>query len=472
MFQSSSLLNFSLESIDTQTDLSIVSALSMLYDRVEDMYHRTSFSSNDLKPIAKEMSDLIYERFGMRLKVELSNNILGPGFIPTAPIDTVRIENYDNVPKDYPYRDPKAPFARYFNAIKDISKRSERGFMNLEYTVDIENAKVEGLPSGLVVGILFIPIRQMIEHNNKHDFNSRHFIAIVMHEIGHAFGMLEYAGRVKRAINTLEDPMKKFKKNPKEAKKIAIKNITTIGDRNNDLERVLKKNIDNDKVFWSHYTIGIGEDLLNTIERVESLRADGEILADKFASRFGLSKELVEALDSLDTTNLYDIFMNFIYLFYNILIIGVLASLCLLMPVLIPSVLARAFILFGIIWTIIRLTFSPRYLNKVDRTETIIRDFLAQISKAEDMDRDNRKRIIDTYNAMLKIHKSQKRWVIMSNLTTGVRFIVEGGLSGYKGKYRTALANDKLMQFLAANELKIQSLILQDKIETSKAASS
>lgn len=166
------------------------------------------------------------------------------------------------------------------NAIEDTLKTSKVEF-------DLKNAKIKNLPEGMltVLAIDFVDFFNVLTNEE--------ILAVILHEVGHQYTHLLNTYRIARTNTVLKDTMKLAAED-----KVDKVNLTlgkefgiTIPTASNLNSESNYKEI----TLFIEKLIG-GATYTNTNEAKLSSR-DSEALADQFATKFGLEKELFNALN-------------------------------------------------------------------------------------------------------------------------------------------------------------------------------
>lgn len=239
--------------------------------------------------------------------------------------------------------------------------------------VDREKAKMYGLPSSYKITVCM----DLIWCFRDMGLTSSEFVAIILHEIGHAWTVIEYSIRNTHNTTVLLDAIKETVngKSPKEVLCIAAENIKG----NEALQADLRsKNIVT--VYLTTAKLVIGANKYSSV--------DAEQLADQFVARFGLGKELATAVEKVERRIPSDLFYLSHYLFeFFILFILLIALLMLLVTgpgVLFMGAVLPILTIVGIVW-INNLRNSPNasdyaaYDDRINRAKRIKFDLIRTI---------------------------------------------------------------------------------------------
>lgn len=144
--------------------------------------------------------------------------------------------------------------------------------------VDFNKAHISGIPRDITAGVLGVSFLTMF----KMGLSDREITAVIMHEIGHAFTHIQYVNQF--AVNSITIAESLYD-DPKNGDKY----ITDFS------KTVLNSDISTSKEFIYRFMRG---DLIKTNDWYKDINS--EALADQFATRFGLGKDIVTALSKFD----------------------------------------------------------------------------------------------------------------------------------------------------------------------------
>lgn len=275
-----------MESIDFQTD-NFGSQLEAIFYNIEDFIQ--SKRSNSIEYLRllvnnsefpKILSDTIFKRLGIKVKVKFNTTSSGcimPFFIN---------ENHVLLKKMW-----RGEISRSLSDQRKLLKtlNSKNG------TIDLKNAVVSGIFSEYEHDLWIDVVGHLL--NEKSTIPE--IVAILLHELGHAFTYYEYANRLEetnQVLASLSDELRG--QNNVEKKKVIFKEISkNLGLKENTLDELAEE---------KNQTI-LGLKLFK--EFVGSVRSQlpngkynetaSEQLADNFAARFGYGRHLVTALQRL-----------------------------------------------------------------------------------------------------------------------------------------------------------------------------
>lgn len=175
------------------------------------------------------------------------------------------------------------------------SAHGKKGF------VDIKKAKVGGLFSEYK-NLLYINFHILV---NQYKLSSREIVAIILHELGHAFYNCEYSDRLESTNQVLANVAKEMlSQKPEKNLEYIYKELKSINENVNDqdVDAIVNgsKVIAGYKLFKLITGSVIGQMTDSTYDKTAF-----EQMADHFASKFGYGRELITALDKL-----HDYFAN------------------------------------------------------------------------------------------------------------------------------------------------------------------
>lgn len=457
--QNSSIFDIDTQSIDYQNDESFISEVDGIINLLLDRYSVKNKDYKDIRRLFSKLSDVIHTRFGIRLSI-VSNDLFAPMIIKTNPANLfVFGRDIDSVSNAFDNPATRS-IRELLSEIQSGVRKSNKAMLKSTYTVDTKNARVYGLPDSLVVGIINMPMGVFQQFVKNGKMNSRMITAILLHEVGHGFSYIQYNGSVSRRGSVLTEILKQYYKDPDKAKKKAIENI---GEFTNDNDVILKiKKSKEDKTFWAYYVSIVAESVLSLNKKIDFLDKEAEIVADQFASRFGLSKDMAVAFEvvyeSMGETNTNIYILNIIGAmmlyssFSNVLLLfGSISGL--------PLVL-------GIIYMLSRLSFDTTYLPKTERARLFLREFIGGINTSKELSSDERKEILAAYNELVSILESRNKVDKIVAFLNPIKSILYDVVDFDRARYNMSVKMDNLVYALTSNELKISSLLIDEKLSS------
>lgn len=180
---------------------------------------------------------------------------------------------------------------------------SEKAFMKsadqLNGMVDLENATLGGdFSKGK--STLYMNYNTLMEGRNVggRQLTNREIIAVTSHEIGHIFYPLAYAMRVDKGNVFLEQAQRELRKDNPDKIKIVHNAISRM--TKTDAPKIAADLCSENPTIVTKAALAlIGEQTLQHQADAKYTNTNFEALADNFAARLGLSKELVTALEKL-----------------------------------------------------------------------------------------------------------------------------------------------------------------------------
>jgi hypothetical protein len=272
--------SIAMETIAYQDSLAELESLFLELEKVakRSSTHMDFVASKEVRIISDSISSYIFERFGIKTRLELDTTM--PGAVYILPINSSHVL----IPEQY-------------HGAEEIDigrNRLVNSFNNKTGTIDLEKVKVGGIFSmyehKLLLGF----------YSNMENFRLtiRETVAIVLHEIGHVFTyyqMSDKMAKVNYILNELSDDIKNGKE-----------------DKLTYRYRELAEALDEDKDYFSEIEseknrliIGaklykkLGLSVVSMMNNKIYANTNSEQLADMFSSRFGYYRDLVSGLDRL-----------------------------------------------------------------------------------------------------------------------------------------------------------------------------
>jgi hypothetical protein len=305
----------STEMIDPQLNDGVVQSLKVTFEELieamgkyKPLRYYYFFINRKISKIINKIDSLLSSRFGITFK-HTSGDGIGYAVFTAPP------KNYNVLYKDI--EDVYDNVSKYLNVlnkseenIKDIPniKDSERDYDDIMFRwrksmdilentlntsgviVDRQHAKIIGLPKEYTI-FLVADFYGLI---NDLKLESKELVAVLLHEVGHAFTHIEYSYRTitntSVLIDTIRENIEVKNMSYKESlilsyKDIEGKDLSSLKGKSevtvtlNVLERFVKEHK------------GFNASMYGTI--------DSEQLADQFSGRFGLGVELITSLDKI-----------------------------------------------------------------------------------------------------------------------------------------------------------------------------
>ena len=218
-------------------------------------------------------------------------------------LDPTNISSGDNLSMLYHYR----------KAIVEIKNKMKSSSV----FVDRKKAKIMGLPNEYIAYVM----HDLHGYFTKADLLPEEATAVLLHEIGHAFTYIEYSYRTitntSVLIDTFLENLDKKNRSPKESLVIAYEKST----KRDIAKEVKDKNVVSATIYIMDNYI---KEHRYTITGSTHPSVDSEQLADQFAGRFGLSAEVMSALDKIIQAQFKEIDKYLWNNIFQLLLIGVI----------------------------------------------------------------------------------------------------------------------------------------------------
>lgn len=362
----------SLESIDFQKDnyhrememicTTIMSEIdqkiqSGQYGHDPESHSHNAEKETDLK---KLFSDKVMERFGIKVTPYLGHEAFAaviPSYI-----------NYNHIfaPLAGPFFYEYGVFSK---EIEQINKAKHK-----TATIDLENARVGGFFSEIEHEMFFdIPAMLRLE------ITPRELAAIATHEIGHIFTFMEYCYKLNMTNQVFQQLCDEIdtNNNPKQ-KEIIIRNYK-FGEKisSEDIEDVINSET---KVVLGFKLFKMFKlEVTDLMDKSHYNQVTSEQIADNFAVRMGLGRELVTSLDKMHRTypnpnyGLGNVIMHVINFAVSVLLSVCVFIIGLMIPILAGFAILALFNLIGLI-------LEEKESNK-DRTYDEVRDRFMRVKQ-------------------------------------------------------------------------------------------
>lgn len=276
----------------------------------------------------------------------------------------------------YSKYDLRVEFEAYEQACNTFKAMNE--VMNTKgFKVDLENAKIIGLPEKFSMVLIFNFAALVANYG----FNTRQIVAIILHEVGHCFTHLEcsyrYLSNTTVLITTFLENLAKKNKTPRESFTIAYKKVT----KDSSIDKLKDTN---NLTFY----ITTGGRLTDFMSNTSSphYSVDSEQQADQFAGRFGYGEELATALN---------IMMKKGTGILSMLLYATIAVLSIVLAVLVPMLaylfgtigLAFILLLYNIIFK--KNNVYGKYIYDDDKQRLVrIRNEVVRLIRSSNLDKD------------------------------------------------------------------------------------
>lgn len=227
---------------------------------------------------AKTLEQMIFNRTGLQMELIVSKN--------TAAILAFHV-NKNSILMDTSLRDNNF-------TIKGQQEIIDKAYDKTGY-VDTEKARVGGLFS-TYKNKLFINFHTLV---NEFKLSTAEIVAVILHEVGHAFYMCEFSDRLESTNQVLANVAKELLNKKEKNLQYIYRELKSIDD---SVTQAVAEEIVNGNRVVAGYRLF--KSLLNSISsQLSDATYDKtafEQLADHFASKFGYGKHLIVALDKLE----------------------------------------------------------------------------------------------------------------------------------------------------------------------------
>lgn len=283
------LFDITMESIDPQIGDSFVPQAKALLEQIQFKV----LNSEKLKvdnsgfytdPIILDLANLIQKRFGINVAFVYSDSNVFAA-LPPVTISKNVLDTNDRL--------LKAAQKNKHDVLVEAFNELSKSIKNNKLSVDLSKAYIAGI--GNVRSLMFFNFPFGF---NKAKLTTDEMLAILLHELGHVFTFVEFMDRNHRYNMVLVDIAKRSL-DGEDPRKYTYK-ISNISD-SKELNKAIKDISKKDKVVWTiSMSKAIIDDCLGLFDNYFYVDSYRESLADQFAARFGLDKELVMVLDKLN----------------------------------------------------------------------------------------------------------------------------------------------------------------------------
>jgi hypothetical protein len=315
--------NISLEIISYQNKDSFPVKLTSIINSIKkDIDNRVYKDNNEImnkSPYVSEIEKLIKERFNLNIVMDKKLHMFYPAAI--IPFFNDYIGDYtslkgigaDVFSKIFQYGN----ISSHVNSINKEKTKILNQLHNKTGTIDFKKARVTGYLSK-IKHFLIIDFTDLFGLG----LTSEEITSVILHEIGHTFTGLEYHHKLETTNSTIVDILNEINNNNIEKANYIFKKHFTEEEFK---DFVINSNKD---VYDFNGKIALG--YLNTINtqmiNAKYDETNFENLADSFAVRFNMGKELVSSLNKIHRT--YKVILNNTKgLFVTLLIVDILSKL-------------------------------------------------------------------------------------------------------------------------------------------------
>jgi len=439
LFERYNKLNFSLETIDFQSDdfgKKLETIIAQVCQNIDNQMLKVSAS------YVTEIQDIVKQRLGFGIELITDQQLASaiPFFMTPNHIfleDKIRGEKVDT-------------YVKRQLALIDKNSNKLTGYVNTA------NATVGG-DFSKITAVINLNIA-VLRKNFK--LNPGEITALLLHEVGHVFTTLEYSDRFDKNNQVLSELCKVLLNNKSSVdSKYLYKELVKI-DSDIKQEEV-DKLLSGDKIISCYYwmKLVLGSSKLNSqLGNDAYSESSSEQLADNFASRFNYSKELVLALDKtawLDgnyykNKNIAEWFMLFSFF-------GVLVTLSLTWAILTTASGGMLFAIAYISYGLLNLFSSGSEGYKYDKSKSRyirVRNDIVQMLKNSDVDKNTAKVIVENIYVVDEIIKKSED---ESSLVTNFLNVFKHS----DRKRKKSVQEERLLEELSSNSLFVKAVELR-----------
>lgn len=437
LFKSKGLL--SLEMIDFQND-SFGSDIELIVSKIKEDIDDGLLTKNEQiekSKHLKDLSSLIEKRLGLKTKFIVNSGVIA-GVLPF----------YSNKNHIFIHKMYRGEFT--IKEQEEILKESN----NKKGYVDSAKAKVGGI-YGDYVNRVYINFKNLFALR----LSTSEITAIILHELGHAFYVCEYADRLESNNQVLANVARQLH-NDKADKNMThiFKELKSINDKvtEEDVDTLVNGTRIVAGLRWFKIVIGSVDQQLNQGKYDET---SFEQLADNFASRFKYGRSLITSLDKLSTVY-EDIEKSESTRRY----LMTMESMCLTFIAMLMGTLVYGFIMF-IPFVIGALMFSITLVlageKNIDYTYDSlrvrykrIRNEMVELLKSDDLESKEIKTILESIRISDRTIEETGKYKSIFNMLAN--FLVPSNR-----KAKNSIAEQQVLEELAFNDLFIKSAELK-----------
>jgi len=388
------IAEFGLETISTQDGKFVDEAL-LLIDQIRDrreFYNvagKDVYTNDTLLRVVKQLETLISKRFKLTTQF-LYHGVDVMGYFKVLPNEENGLDEGYRKVMDKMMKSRSASteynedeFRRTSNALKSLLSKQQESLVKYAkknpIVVDRKNATITGVPKDIVH---FIAVDW--EGNLFKKCTPREYLAVLIHEVGHMFTYHEYSNKHVQNTTVVIEAFKKIK-NPKEFEKA----VTVVSEQ---LDIKIDKNTDKKET-----VVRMAKGMISVNKDNVRYYKDAEMLADQFASRFGLADALTSALTKFTRGTLEIGESITMYRRINMMItalfLGIICGGPALAIIYIGLSLAITAIFTLLVGLVIVGVFSSDgtkmpYDSMIDRVKRLKQDVIRQIGELENSDRE------------------------------------------------------------------------------------
>lgn len=289
--------SISLELIDYQNNDPFPGKLAKpvegVYKEIDNKVYMDNKTLIEKSTYIKDIEKLIKDRFNLNIQFAKTFHVISPAAIIPFFGDYLRDLNglkglgSDLVSKLFSgFND----FMQENNAVEKERRELLNRLHNKKGYIDLKNARVGGYLSE-VKHYLIIDFFTM----KRLGLTERELVAVILHEIGHAFTGLEYHHKLEKINSTIADILDNINKNKMDkAVYIFKKNFSK-----KEFENISANSKSEIYDFYGALALTYLDEIKTQMVDSKYDETNFENLADSFASRFNMYKELVSGLDKV-----------------------------------------------------------------------------------------------------------------------------------------------------------------------------
>ena len=288
----------------------LTAKIEFIYKEINNKVYQDNKTLIEKSSYVTDIENLIRNRFNMNIVFDKEFHVFYPAaIIPffgdyLSDLNNLKNLGSDTVSSLFKFND----IIKHVNKIEKEKKEMLSKLHNRKGYIDFKNARVGGYLSD-IKHYLIIDFFSLIAL----DITAKELTAIILHELGHAFGGIEYHHKLETTNSTIADILNEINnKNPDKALYIFKKHFTK--KEFNDVTVDSQKDVYD---FYGKVALAYLEEIKTQMTNSKYDETNFENLADSFASRFNTSAELVSALNKLNKK--YGIVFNNNLITYSIL---------------------------------------------------------------------------------------------------------------------------------------------------------
>lgn len=278
------------EAIAPQLNDKIIKEIEGIFGLMRADYKSTGGAN--LEKFLDKISDLLYKRFGIPVKMMDDSSHVGPWTITYSFVDDrTGFDSTSDIVKDGANWLMKVFHKKELARLSDGVKVFDKYLKNNDIVVDLKKAYVYGVPKEYDCIISASWNDMFIQSSGWYAQNDDEIVGLLLHEMGHVFSRLEYLYKTKSTILALEEAVR-------DAQKVKT-------GKGYYYALAYRKNVNPDFKCEEYkdsnlvtVALGIMKDHKDRYSFATSKRSsvNMEFVADQFASRFGYGRETQEYL--------------------------------------------------------------------------------------------------------------------------------------------------------------------------------